>query len=70
MAAETVETDVGAVEEEINDAEDSIGDIEEDLSEEHEAIVKQLKKIMVEGRTSDGIMFKKLNKKVLKVQKD
>ena len=67
---ETIETDVGAVEEEINDAEDSIGDTEGDLSEEHQAIVEQLKKIMVEERTGDGIMFRKVNKKVLKVQAD
>ena len=55
---ETTETDVGAVEEEINDAEDSISYTEGDLSQEHQAIVKPLKKIMVEGRTGDGIMFK------------
>ena len=70
MDAETVETDVGTVEEEINDAEDSIGDTEGDLNEEHQAIVEQLKKIMVEGRTGDGIMFKEVDKKVLKVQTD
>ena len=57
MDAETVETDVGRVGGEINDAEDSIGDTKGDLSEEHWAIVEQLKKIMVEGRTCDGIMF-------------
>ena len=66
--AETKETDVGTVEEEINDAEDSIGDTEGDLSEEHQTIVEQLKKTMVEGRTGHGIMFKKVNKWVFKVQ--
>ena len=70
MDAETAETDVGTVEEEINEAEDSIGDTEENLSEEHQAIVEKLKKIMVEGRTGDGIMLKKVEKKVLKVQTD
>ena len=40
------------------------------MSEYHQAIVKQLKKIMVKGRTSDDIMFKKVDKKVLKVQTD
>ena len=40
------------------------------MSEQHQAIVKQLKKIMVKGRTSDDIMFKKVGKKVLKVQTD
>ena len=44
-----VETDVGTVEKEINDGENSIGDTEGDLSEEHQAIVVQLKKIIVEG---------------------
>lgn len=33
-------------------------------------IVEQLKEIMREGRTCDGIMFKKVDKKVLKVQTD
>ena len=65
--AETVETDAGTVEEEINNAEDSIGDTEGDLSKEHQATVEQLKKIKVKGRTGDG-MFKKVDKKVLKVQ--
>ena len=68
MEVETVEIDVGTVKEEMNDAEDTIGDTEGDLSEEHRAIVEQLKEIMVEGRTDNGIMFKKVNKKVLKVQ--
>ena len=40
------------------------------MSKEHHAIVEQLKKIMVEGGTGDGIMFKKVDKKVLKVQTD
>ena len=31
---------------------------------------EQLKKIMVEGRTGDGIILKKVDKKVLKVQTD
>ena len=70
VVAETVETDVGTNEEKIYDAEDSIGHTEGDLSEEHRVIVEQLKRIMVEGRTGYGIMFKKVNKKVLKVQTD
>ena len=40
------------------------------MSEEHRAIVEQLKKIMVEGRTGNGILFKKLDKNVLQVQTD
>ena len=38
------------------------------MSEKHRAIVEQLTKIMLEGSTGDGIMFKKTDKKVLKVQ--
>ena len=45
MDAETVETDVGTIEEEIDYAEDGIGDAEGDLIEEHWAVVKQLKKL-------------------------
>ena len=35
VEAETIETNVGTVEEKINDAKDSIGDNEGDLSEKH-----------------------------------
>ena len=68
VESETVKIDAGAGEEEINDAEDSIGDIEGDMNEEHRMIVEQLKEILREGRTCDGIMFKKVDRKVLKVQ--
>ena len=37
------------------------------MSEQHQEIVEPLKKIMVEERTVDGIMIKKLCKKFLKV---
>ena len=57
VEAETVETNIGAVEYEINDAGDG---------EEHHAIVKQLKKIMVEGTTGDAIMCKKVEIELLK----
>ena len=40
------------------------------MSEEHQVIVEQLKQVVVEGRTGDGIMFKKVDKKFLKVQTD
>ena len=48
----------------------SIGVTEGDLSAEPQVIVEQLKKILVEGRTGDDIMFKKVDKKVLNVQAD
>ena len=65
MEEETIQTNFGAVEEKINDAKDSIGDTEGDLSKEHREVVEKLKKIIVEDRTNDSIMFKKVNKKVL-----
>ena len=52
----------------MNDAEDIITDTDRDLSKERWKIVEQLKKIMVKGRTSDSIMFKKLDKNIWKVQ--
>ena len=61
--ADKVEIDVRTVQEEIHDTDDSSSDPEVDLSEEHQMIVEQLKKIMLEGRTGDGIMLKKVDKK-------
>ena len=55
--AETVETDVGTVEEEINEV-------------EYQTIVEKLKETMAETRSGDNIMFKKTDRKVLKVQAD
>ena len=54
----------------MNDAEDNTGNTEGDLSEVHRANVKQLKEIMVGKRTGDGIMFEKVDNKVLNVQTD
>ena len=65
-----MEIDAGTGEEEIVDAEDSIGDTDGDMNEKHRLSVEQLKEIMREGRTCDGIMFKKVDKKVLKFQTD
>ena len=68
LETEAVETDVRTVEEKMNNGDDSIGNNEGDSSEEFQTIIEQLKGIMVEGRTGDGFMFKKVDKKVLKVQ--
>ena len=68
VQAETVETNAGAVEEEICEVESSVDDNGGDMNEEHRMIVEQIKEIMKEGKTSNGIMFKKVNKKVLKDQ--
>lgn len=70
MESQTVKPDIATAEEEMNDAEGSISDIEGDVNKEHRATLEELKKIMSEGRTSDDITFKKLNKKPLKVQRD
>ena len=68
LETEAVETDVRTVEEKMNNGDNSIGDNEGDSSEEFQTIIEQLEGIMVEGRTGDGFMFKKVDKKVLKVQ--
>ena len=68
LETEAVETDVRTVEEKMNNGDDSIGDNEGDSSEEFQTIIEQLEGIMVEGKTGDGFMFKKVDKKVLKVQ--
>ena len=68
LETEAVETDVRTVEEKMNNGDDGIGDNEGDSSEEFQTIIEQLEGIMVEGRTGDGFMFKKVDKKVLKVQ--
>ena len=65
-----MEINAGTDEEQTNDAEDSIDDTEGDMSEDHWMIVEQLKEIMNEGRMCDGIMFKKVDKKVLQVETD
>ena len=69
VGADTVEIDVRTVQEEIHDTDDSSSDPEVDLTEEHQMIVEQLKKIMLEGRTGDGIMFKKVGKKWIESMK-
>ena len=40
------------------------------MSEKHCTIVEELKEIIMEGQTGDSIMFKKVDRKVFKVQTD
>ena len=40
------------------------------LNDEHRKIVERLDEIMLEGKRSDGIMLKKVDKKTLRVQTD
>ena len=72
-----VENEVESVAEEIVDVEevnnnviDSVDDTTHYLNDDHRKIVERLNEIMLEGKTSDGIMFKKVDKKTLKVQRD
>ena len=53
-----------------NNVIDSIDHTKYNLNDEHRKIVEQLNEIMLEGKTSDGIMFKKVDKKTLNVQTD
>ena len=70
-----VENEVESVAEEFvnvekvnNNVIDSVDDTRHNLNDEHRKIVERLNEIMLEGKTSDGIMFKKVDKKTMKVQ--
>ena len=67
---ESVAEEIVNVEEVNNNVIDSVDDTRHNLNDEHRKIVEQLNEIMLEGRTSDGIMFKKVDKKTLKVHID
>ena len=65
-----VENGVESVTEEIVNAEevnnnviDSVDDTRHTMNDEHRKIVKQLNEIMLERKTIDGIMFKKVDKR-------
>ena len=68
------ENEVESVPEEIVNAEevhsnvtDSVDGTRHNLNDEQQKIVEQLNEIMLEGKASDGIMFKKVDKKTLEV---
>ena len=74
---DTVENEVESVAEEIvnvekvnNNVIDSVDDPRHNQNDEHRKIVELLNEIILEGKTSDGIMFKKVDKKALKFQTD
>ena len=67
---EPVAEEIVNVEEVINNVIDSVDDTRHNLNDEHRKIVERLNEIMLEGKTSDGVMFKKVDKKTLKVQTD
>ena len=67
---ESVAEEIVNVEEVNNNVTGSVDDTRHTLNDEHRKIVERLNEIMLEGKTSDGIMFKKVDKKTLKVQTD
>ena len=58
------------VEEVNNNVIDCVDDTRHNLNDEHRKIVERINQIMLEGKVSDSIMFKKTEKKRLKVQTD
>ena len=67
---ESVAEEIVNIEEVNNNVINSVDDTRHNLNNEHRKIVERLNEIMLEGKTSDGIMFKKIDKKTLKVQTD
>ena len=67
---ESVAEEIVNVEEVNNNVIDSVDDTWHTLNAEHRKIADRLNEIMLEGKTCDGIMFKKIDKKTLKVQTD
>ena len=67
---ESVAEEIVNVEEVNSNFIDSVNDTRKNLNDEHLKIAEQLNEIILEGKTSDGIMFKKVDKKTLKVQTD
>ena len=67
---ESAAEEIVNVEEVNNNVIDSVDDTTHNLNDEHRKIVERLNEIMSEGKASDGIMFKKEDKKTLKVQID
>ena len=55
---------------EVNNVIDSVDDKMDNLNDEHWKTVKRLNEIMLKGKASDGIMFKEVDKKTLKIQTD
>ena len=68
--AESVAEEIVNVEEGNNNVIKTVDDTRYTLNDEPRKIVERLNKIMLEGKTSDDIMFKKVDKKKLKVQTD
>ena len=67
---EPVAEEIVNVEEVNNNVINSVDDTRHNLNDEHRKIVERLNKIMLDRKTSDSVMFKKVDKKTLKVQTD
>ena len=67
---ESVAEEIANVEEVNNNVIDSVDDTRHNLNDEHRKIVERLNEIMLDRKTSDSVMFKKVDKKTLKVQTD
>ena len=67
---ESVAEEIVNVEDVNNNAIDSVDDTRHNLNDERQKIVEGLNEITFVGKTSDGIMFKKVDKKTMKVQTD
>ena len=60
---ESVTEEIVNVEEVNNNVIDSVDDTRHTLNDEHRKIVERLNEIMLERKTIDGIMFKKVDKR-------
>ena len=67
---ESIAEEIVNVEEVNNNVIESVDDTRHNLNDEHRKIVERLNEVMLEGKTRDSIMFKKVDKKTLKVQTD
>ena len=68
--AESVAEEIVNIEEVNNNVIDSVDDTGHNLNDEHQKIVERRNEILLEGKPSDEIMFKQIDKKTLKVQTD
>ena len=60
---ESVTEEIVNIEEVNNNVIDSVDDIRYNLNDEHQKIVERLNEIILERKTSDGIMFQKVKKR-------
>ena len=66
---ESVAEEIVNVEEVNNNVIDSVDDTRHNLNDEHRKIVERLNEILLDGKPSDGIMFRQVDKKYFKSKK-